>query len=112
MTQTCQLALDLIAWRSKQGTDATIPGGDAARGEGDTNPYLSVDPAPSCGVGGGEVEGGEGGGLARDATPEEMGKRLRDQERSLFERYRCSLRRVVFFVLHFFFFFLLRMHCG
>ncbi|CAN0379803.1 unnamed protein product, partial [Laminaria digitata] len=96
--QTCQLALDLIAWRRKQGTtDAATADGDAAapKGKGDTNPYLSVDPAPSCGVGGGEGEGtGEGGGLPSDATPEEMGKRLRDQDRSLFERYRAmfSLR--------------------
>ncbi|CAM9456392.1 unnamed protein product [Scytosiphon promiscuus] len=94
VSQTCQLALDLIAWRRKQqdqegaGLDAPAAAGkDQALGSGpsDANPYLSVDPAPSCGEGG---EGEEGG------TEEEMGKRLRDQDRTLFERYRAmfSLR--------------------
>ncbi|CBJ32165.1 conserved unknown protein [Ectocarpus siliculosus] len=89
VSQTCQLALDLIAWRRKQGTSpyatATGGGGKADRGL-DANPYLSVDPAPSCGEG----SGGEGVG---EGT-EEMGKRVRDGDRTLFERYRAmfSLR--------------------
>ncbi|CAN0218193.1 unnamed protein product [Pylaiella littoralis] len=85
VSQTCQLALDLMEWRRKQGTSATAAAAAAAPGSGgasDANPYLSVDPAPSC------SEGGEG------AETEEMGQRLRDKDRGLFERYRAmfSLR--------------------
>lgn len=79
--QTCQLALDLIAWRRKQGTSAAVPAGGSGKG-GDANPYLSVDPAPSCGADGGRE------GSTPDEGPEAMGKRLRDKDRSLFERYR------------------------
>ena len=84
--------MDLIAWRRKQGSspDAAAVGSNDGAGPGtktDANPYLSVDPAPSCGEGGGEGAEREGG----DALgTDEMGKRLRDKDRSLFERYRCD----------------------
>lgn len=81
--QTCRLALDLIAWRRNQ--QGTGEGSKEGKGASDANPYLSVDPAPSCGEG--EVDG-EGGGGAEGQGAEEMGKRLRDKDRTLFERYR------------------------
>lgn len=82
--QTCQLALDLIAWRRKQaaGRGAAVPVSKDGT-KSDANPYLSVDPAPSCGEGG-DDRGEDGSGLGTG----EMGKRLRDKDRSLFERYR------------------------
>ncbi|CAM9229126.1 unnamed protein product [Ascophyllum nodosum] len=87
VSQTCQLALDLIEWRRKQGVTALKRDSDwGSLDESDPNPYLSVDPAPS---GGAE----EVGGVA-DEEPHAMGERLRDKSRTLFERYRAmfSLR--------------------
>lgn len=72
--QTCQLALDLIAWRRKQGIDKKQGGDEFSRGIEDANPYLSVDPAPSGGA---------------DDDTKAMGDRLRDKSACLFERYRC-----------------------
>eukprot|EP00752_Nemacystus_decipiens_P016756 g14994.t1 len=90
VSQTCQLALDLIAWRRKQ--QGGGEGSKEVKGASETNPYLSVDPAPSCVEG--EVEGGGGQEGGEGLGTGEMGKRLRDQDRTLFERYRAmfSLR--------------------
>lgn len=82
--QTCQLALDLMAWRRKQGKAGRAPGSRKAGNEADKNPYLSIDPAPSCG------EGTEPDEFDKDTGIDEMSRRLRDQDRTLFERYRYS----------------------
>ena len=84
LSQTCQLALDLIAWRRNQ--QGAGEGSKEIKGPSDANPYLSVDPAPSCGEG--TVEGRGGDERGEGQGTEEMGKRLRDKDRSLFERYR------------------------
>lgn len=70
-----------MAWRRKQEIDGSTPGSRGSGEKTDVNPYLSIDPAPSCGAGQDQGPGG-------DVEVEELGRRLRDQNGSLFERYR------------------------
>lgn len=71
-----------MAWRRTNGLSRGDPGGQSQGGERDKNPYLSVDPAPSCGAG---ADGKEHDG---DVKIQDLGEQLRDQARSLFDRYR------------------------
>lgn len=79
-----------MAWRRKQGTASATPGAASEAGN-NGNPYLSVDPAPSCDLDGSDEddEGADVTGTNATST-EEMGKRLRDKDRTLFGRYRCE----------------------
>ncbi|CAM9409842.1 unnamed protein product, partial [Choristocarpus tenellus] len=77
VSQTCELSLNLMAWRKRQADE-----GFEDDGLDSSNPYLSVDPAPSCSkstvvVGVGDLE-----------------QQLRDASAPLFARYRAmfSLR--------------------
>ncbi|KAG5191128.1 armadillo-type protein [Tribonema minus] len=71
VSQTCQLALDLIGYRNRQSEDTATPL--------DANPYLSIDPAPSC---------------PKEVPVEELRRQLLDASLPLFARYRAmfSLR--------------------
>ncbi|CAM9139669.1 unnamed protein product [Phaeothamnion confervicola] len=89
VSQTCQLALELIAWKQSHGesgaavTPAAADGNEAGAVEADldldASPYLSVDPAPAEG---------------KDMSIGQLRARLLDQDLSLFRRYRAmfSLR--------------------
>lgn len=75
VSQTCQLALDLVAYRMKERKEASNPQDSVL----DTNPYLSVDPAPSC---------------EKSVSVEDLRRQLKDRNLPLFARYRAmfSLR--------------------
>jgi len=77
ISETCQLALNVMAWRESGSDPKTMPAACACM----LNPYSSVDPAPP-------------NPLHANLSFDELGNILLDKDRPIFERYRAmfSLR--------------------
>lgn len=70
ISETCQIAVELLKWKLERGQNSTSSTGDVS-----VNPFSSVDPAPPV--------------VSAAQSIEDLKKNLLDEDLSLFERYRA-----------------------